>query len=749
VAGLALFFCLTVCLQSKLSTAFQDPGALPSIINRHNYGYTLKKVREIQLTTYEAKLMFHIELPEWNVTFDNRELQCHTMRNISVICATITRFLKVIGDVREKVQTHVQTSLRRIHEVVTDLPTQSTRTSRGFLTDALAKITDLASYDQLQGVCDILERIEGGMHHAVEMWGEGSKNLVAAFQLQQDRIDNAYRILSTYRKTIRGIQADFVRTSRDRTGNTLFAEMYKILGNSVYEIAETDNLYTAVQILITGNIPHFLVLHKALTDSLRTVQSHLEATDPHTTLVHHDHSFYYNQANFRTFTMSRWLVVIIDAPLTFKTLNYPFSLYELTIFPLPAPETTRFYNLLSTDLRYLGCSRDSDVLLQATRANKISASDLWSVTDSNVILLDRSESTCALALILGDLPDIKRTCKYIIHNGPYPRSVNRLCGNVYFLTNISRLQMLCPINGSQNITMQTYNIKQVQLVYSFNCHCSYIAADEFRLFTDLTACNNSQNVSTYFDEFYVLNIPYLSEYFTDDQLYNLTSDMLLNETIETRLPTLAVADKELDQYFGIEKRAHFDLQTIINRTKADIPVYESLAHYIFNSIIKAHTKECGFDVLNPFTWLTVCGWIICAFALIPAVILRYEVRSLSLLLLARPVRAAPLQGIPKILTWGTTTPTPVATVNVMDKWVEHITVLPNLLPVELLILLCMIFLTMFLVARYFYRRRRQAVVHASLNLQIGDSTQNIGSSRTDSRRIFKLGGCVDHVTRHV
>ena len=178
--------------------------------------------------------------------------------------------------------------------------------------------------------------------------------------------------------------------------------------------------------------------------------------------------------------------------------------------------------------------------------------------------------------------------------------------------------------------MQTYNIKQVQLVYSFNCHCSYIVADEFRLFTVLTACNYSQNISTYFDGFYVLNIPYLSEYFTDDQLYNVTADMLLNETIEILLPSLAVEDKELDQYVGIEKRAHFYLQSIINRTKAYIPVYEILAHYTFNSIIKAHTKEGGFDVLNPFTRLTVCGWIISAFALILAVMLRYKVRSLSL-----------------------------------------------------------------------------------------------------------------------
>jgi len=87
--------------------------------------------------------------------------------------------------------------------------------------------------------------------------------------------------------------------------------------------------------------------------------------------------------------MSRWLVVIIDAPLTFKTLNYPFSLHELTIFSLPTPETIKFYNLLSTDFGYLAYSRDSDVLLQVTRSNQISTSDLWSVTDSNAIFLDR------------------------------------------------------------------------------------------------------------------------------------------------------------------------------------------------------------------------------------------------------------------------------------------------------------------------------------------------------------------------
>ena len=45
--------------------------------------------------------------------------------------------------------------------------------------------------------------------------------------------------------------------------------------------------------------------------------------------------------------------------------------------------------------------------------------------------------------------------------------------------------------------------------------------------------------------------------------------------------------------------------------------------------------------------------------------------------------------------------------------------LRNLLPVELLILLCLLFLTLFVVAALFlYSRRRQSIVRATSNLQI-------------------------------
>jgi len=52
--------------------------------------------------------------------------------------------------------------------------------------------------------------------------------------------------------------------------------------------------------------------------------------------------------------------------------------------------------------------------------------------------------------------------------------------------------------------------------------------------------------------------------------------------------------------------------------------------------------------------------------------------------------------------------------------------LRNLLPVELLILLCLLFLTLFVVvALFLYSRRRQSIVRATSNLQIKDTSQNV------------------------
>ena len=62
-------------------------GVYRQYIDRHNYGYLLRYEREIHIAMYDARLIFHLTLPDWNVRFndlDRRYITLHYMRKFIV-----------------------------------------------------------------------------------------------------------------------------------------------------------------------------------------------------------------------------------------------------------------------------------------------------------------------------------------------------------------------------------------------------------------------------------------------------------------------------------------------------------------------------------------------------------------------------------------------------------------------------------------------------------------------------------------
>jgi len=387
-----------------------DLGALPGMINRQNYGYMLKKVAEVRVATHVAKMVFHVQLPVWNITFDNENISCKDSEH-SESCERIQEILDVLSEMRMKVQKHVQTTVKHIHEVVRDLPIGRRRQRRGILTNFLGSATGLATYDQLQSLRTVLDRVQVGIHRSVEMFGKGSRDLVASFKLAQNRFQNINSVLHNFRKTIKSHQTDLVQLKQtDRTGFKTLCALIKWLRKAEDEIAETDRLYTALQILQGGEIPHFIISHEEMNNSLVQIERHLQQNDDHMTLVRHDYSYYYNTAVFQTFIspgrelQSGWVnyfTIAIDTPLTTRTLRQPFLLYEVMTLPLPTPESDRYYNILSAEIKYLGFNRDLDVIMQVEKLHNLPIQDVWLYTDAPAVFMDRSQPTCAAALIAG------------------------------------------------------------------------------------------------------------------------------------------------------------------------------------------------------------------------------------------------------------------------------------------------------------------------------------------------------------
>jgi len=264
--------------------------------------------------------------------------------------------------------------------------------------------------------------------------------------------------------------------------------------------------------------------------------------------------------------------------------------------------------------------------------------------------------------------------------------------------------MNCPNSNNTGNELSTVHLTKVQSIYTFDCHCFTIHADEIRIVPDPRHCEDIDifNISTIH---YPINIAYLSEYFTADQLSSLEADTLLNDTLEADLPDLTMVDKLLDEKFSIEEKAAFDMEMVINSTKTSADVYDNLAHYLFNEMIKAQGSAGDFDFFSPWTWFTIFGWIISCAALVLVIMLHLKVRPLFFILMARGSHAASLGLMLHKIT--AVTPVTQPSMDAMAEWIKHVSHVPSLLPAEILILLGIIFAIVFKVICMIYRARKK------------------------------------------
>jgi len=299
---------------------------------------------------------------------------------------------------------------------------------------------------------------------------------------------------------------------------------------------------------MAGSISHYLLPHDHLARALMAVDNHLRANQPHMMLTRMDSAYYYNEAAFRTFRHLNTLFITLDAPVTTVNLRSRFQLYDVVSIPLHAPHRADYYSVLAAKIKIIGFASDADHLIQLTDRASLPTGDVWFASDPSIVILDRNKPTCARALITSNLDEIKGLCRYTIHQYPYPRLVTRLQGNTFLLTNISRLHTSCPTENGTGNSLTSVELTDVQTIFTFDCHCDSIHADEFSIIPDLTRCNTTTVVNTSSIQ-YPINLAYLSEYFTADQLSNLSADTMLNQTLAAELPDLTIVDKLLDENF--------------------------------------------------------------------------------------------------------------------------------------------------------------------------------------------------------
>jgi len=555
-------------------------------------------------------------------------------------------------------------------------------------------------------------KVESGVEKAARVWKSGSSHFMTAIKIEKTRIDNVFSVLEMHRKSILRLQSELVgHWAQSNTRAHFLAQMVKTVAALTFQISEIDDLYTAMNMLNTKKLPHFLINHALLDNSLTYLQHYLQKVRPDLRVMHTDHHFYYTEADFNVFRFNSLLLIVLHVPLTLTSLLKPLHVYQLVHIPLSAPHTTDHYSMLQTDFAAVAYHPDVDYMVVIKDVSQIPKTTIWDLQQAELPLVARSIPTCALMLLEGDLTSIKKFCSYHIYQTAIPRGVTKLNQNMFLFTNISKLTFHCDSNDTTVIYLS-----DIQVVHTLDCSC-ILWADEWFLPHSYLDCE-IQNLSVTFERKFMINLPYLTEFFDDELIRYISSETYLNDTVTAILPPLAVASKEYDAKLAVEHRVAYDMIGVLNQTKRDSLMFDNLAHYLYNVLLSSHTHNPSFDLWNPYDWLLIIASACSVLALILAIILKLRIRTIFLLLAGtRGANAADNgHGIPQILQF-TVVPQKVSS-NVTTP--DYLSVLRDILPVDILMLLCLVLLLVLLAAFFCYYTRRRRNARTTLVLEIGN-----------------------------
>ena len=332
-------------------------------LSKHNYGFTLAKTGRVGLMTAEARMVFNFLIPQpYDINMDAR-FNCSRIRNL-VVRGQCVQFLRIARRFQEMIRRsneYLKHKLDTIHDVLVDLPVTRSRRKRGFLTDVLGKVTGLATKDEVYKLVNILRGVESGVQKAAEAWKVGTSHFVSSYKIINNQIDNINTLLQLQRSSIAAIYKDIkTRFMAEAKFKLLNERTINDLYRLTLEISEIDLLFVAVQQLVNGQLPQFLIPHQDLQRGVDHFKEFLQTNYPELQLNREDLYYYYKHVKFNVVQVRNSIIMILHVPLHHTDLNCELDNYRLYKTPLAVPGSTVDFAMLSSDFYAIGYNRDAD-----------------------------------------------------------------------------------------------------------------------------------------------------------------------------------------------------------------------------------------------------------------------------------------------------------------------------------------------------------------------------------------------------
>ena len=295
-------------------------------VHHHNYGYSLQKIQPIKVSTAEAQLVFHFQLPQRFNTSAKR-INCRMLSNLTqaLLCRRSRVVVEALQELRTRTLRRLGRYLNLIYDVLEDYKPDA-RGKRGLWTMAWQAFTGLASEEDLQRLADILLRVEKGVKVAADTWTSGTNHFTTAVMAEQTRVNYIQRLMNMDRQSIRVIQQQMMQVVRQSDAqNTLLSLMLtEYIGPMILEVSDIDDLYISMQVLNNGRLAHKFVSHKKLREGFDNLNQWLSLCHSELSVAVDELAYNYGSSDFHVFRYGSHLVISLHVPLTLTPLLPPY-----------------------------------------------------------------------------------------------------------------------------------------------------------------------------------------------------------------------------------------------------------------------------------------------------------------------------------------------------------------------------------------------------------------------------------------
>ena len=668
------------------------------ILSRHNYGFLLRSIGQLQLTSGQVRLIFHYKfqaLPS-NVTF--QRLDCDEYINRTALqrrCLSFRQVTNTLVRMKADIVKLLLTRMQEIDELLVTLkqrPNRQPRSIFSWIGGGLADLFGLAKFKDIQNVRGLLQNVLDGTQKAVEMWKDKQGLFTRVTQLTNERFQNIERLLNLSRISILQENKRLTQLRNDFYGiYRIIASITRQVHLAIRHTQEVEALYLAIQQLNAGRLSHHLLSADALQKALNNMARQLRRTGSGLQLVHRDTSFYYDHANVGAavhFSNDTYvLFIVLYAPVVSAAFKPPLTVWQLQIFPLKSPNFQHYYTLLASPLKYIAYNPQNPYYIATTdyfdlpRQTNNALSQYVDIHDVSLSLYSTDVRSCALALFQNSLADIKQLCGYHVILNFLPSSVHRISDDKLLLNNISSLVVSRPARRNvKPIINKSIHFSLPQVIYQIPCEALIHVLN--LIVHSVEHCSTDDDLTDSLNITYPMNLPILRHYFNDDLLHDINSAIELNSSVYAELPPLVLERGEYLQNLAQEDQYTFDFSAAINASAADEKLYTSLSHLIWSKLINNQYLNT-FQVSSAFHWISVLSLILSGLNLLFFFYLYIRYKSINYLLLSLPRAKSQI-----IYTLPPTTPTTVYSIR--EAWLAAQTTMTELWSIELLLILILL-----------------------------------------------------------